>query len=212
MEKSMQTTVLIRQGPTGKTPLYATAGSAGCDLFAAGEMTLRPGETRVLPLDFVMALEPGVEAQIRPRSGLSLKTTLRVPNSPGTIDCDYRDEVGIVIQNTFSQATLSDLIINRPEVVLELAASYRRLKLSDYLTQNNQAKAQQVITDKLPELADQVVYLDSDENPYGTIYIKPGDRIAQMVFSRYLRADFIEHDQPEAIGQDRGGGFGSTGH
>lgn len=219
------TTVLIRVGPGGQQPLYATPGSAGCDLMAAQDLLLQPGETRLLPLDFVMALEPGVEAQIRPRSGLSLRTTLRLPNTPGTIDSDYRSPVGVLIENTFSQADLPLLILRQPDLAAELALPGRQIRLADYLRRNSKTaapgdqpvtaamtmSAAETLENSLPQLAGQIIYLDGQQNPYGTLYFKAGDRIAQMVFSRCLRADFVPCEQPETVGKDRGGGFGSTG-
>jgi dUTP pyrophosphatase len=214
-----ETTVLVRVGPDGQLPLYATAGSAGCDLIAAEDMVLRPGETRLLPLDFVMALEPGVEAQIRPRSGLSLRTSLRLPNAPGTVDSDYRAPVGVLIENTYTQADLPLQMIRNPELAGQLARPGRCLSLLAYL--QNQAgnvakrdmiqQACQDLSCSLPELAGQLIYLDEQNNPFGTLYISRGDRIAQMVFSRCLKARFVPCERPEDVGTDRGGGFGSTG-
>lgn len=206
-----RTEVRIKIGANGKLPAYATAGSAGCDLYTSADFVLRPGETKVLPLDFVMAIEPGVEAQIRPRSGLSLKSSLRLPNAPGTIDSDYRSEVGVIMQNTFSAAQLAEQIILRPSLAQELAASCRRVSLLSCLEQAGQTDACQVLSESLPELAGQMIYLDQAGNPYGTIYVQKGERIAQMVFSRCLSADFADEAAPESIGQNRGGGFGSTG-
>jgi len=205
------TDVLIKIGTNGKLPVYATAGSAGCDLYASTDLCLRPGETRLLPLDFVMAIEPGVEAQIRPRSGLSLKTSLRLPNAPGTIDSDYRSEVGVILQNTFSSSQLAEQIMRQPSLAQDLAADYRRVTLRDWLELTEQTTAGHVLSTSLPELADQIFYLDQAGNPFGTIYIQKGERIAQMVFSRCLSANFADEDAPEKIGQNRGGGFGSTG-
>ena len=211
-QPDQKTNVYLRIGKQGRTPLYATFGSAGCDLFAACAMTLLPGECRVVPLDLVMAIEPGVEAQIRPRSGLSLKTELRIPNAPGTIDSDYRSEVGVLVQNTFATASLPDQILLRPHLIAELAANYRRLPAAEYLKLKAAEPAMlQRLADNWPELADDQIWIDKQGNPYGTIYIQPGDRIAQMIFSRCLQANFIEHPEPEQIGLDRGGGFGSTG-
>lgn len=212
-----QTRVHLRLGKSGSQPVYATAGSAGCDLIAAVPLVLRPGECRVLPLDLVMAIEPGVEAQIRPRSGLSLRMELRVPNSPGTIDSDYRQEVGVILQNTFSLSHLAEQILISPQLAIDLAARCRRVPLADYLRQGDQtadgaaARAAAVLENQLPEIGRQMIYLDEQGNPWGTLYIRPGDRIAQMVFARYLQGCFIEHPEPENIGQNRGGGFGSTG-
>ena len=211
MHLSEKTIVHLRTGSNGRTPLYATHGSAGCDLFAAVDITLRPGETTVLPLDMVMAIEPGVEAQIRPRSGLSLKTALRLPNSPGTIDSDYRSGVGVILQNSFSQSNLADRLIIEPDLADDLKAHCQKTSLADYLARQNKDQASQTLRQDFPGLAEQTIYIDVHGNPYGTIYIKAGDRIAQMVFARYLQAEFIGHDEPEAIGHDRGGGFGSTG-
>lgn len=201
-----KTKVYLKLGQAGSRPLYATAGSSGCDLFAAADLVLLPGQTKLLPLDLVLALEAGVEAQIRPRSGLSLRTSLRVANAPGTIDSDYRQPVSVILQNTFSQADLPLLLWQKPELARELARPERQMSLAQYWQKKDLA------TD-LPglPLVGQVIYLDSQGNPYGTIYLKSGERIAQMVFCRYLQAEFINTDQPEKIGQDRGGGFGSTG-
>ncbi len=86
--------VYIKVSENGKLPSYGSLNAAGCDLYATKDMEIKPGETKVMPLNFIMAMDENLEAQIRPRSGLSLKTNLRVPNSPGTIDSDYRDTVG----------------------------------------------------------------------------------------------------------------------
>ncbi|MEE8172472.1 MAG: dUTP diphosphatase, partial [Alphaproteobacteria bacterium] len=82
-------------------PAYASAGSAGLDLLAAieGETELAPGERRLVPCGFCLALPDGYEAQVRPRSGLALKHGLTLLNSPGTIDSDYRGEVAVVLVN-----------------------------------------------------------------------------------------------------------------
>jgi len=82
-------------------PVYMTAGSSGMDVCAAceGSVTLSPSETRLIPAGFFMEIPEGYEAQIRPRSGLALKHGLTVLNSPGTIDSDYRGEVGIILSN-----------------------------------------------------------------------------------------------------------------
>ena len=82
-------------------PQYATALSAGMDLRAniAEPVTLRPLERRLIPTGLYIALPPGFEAQIRPRSGLALKHGLTVLNTPGTIDADYRGEVMVLLVN-----------------------------------------------------------------------------------------------------------------
>lgn len=82
-------------------PAYATADSAGLDLLAAVDapVSLVPGERRLIPTGIAIALPPGTEAQVRPRSGLALKHGVTVLNAPGTIDADYRGEIGVILIN-----------------------------------------------------------------------------------------------------------------
>lgn len=100
------TTVQILRLPHAEglpTPAYETAGSAGMDLRAAipeGEaLTLAPGARALVPTGLKIALPPGFEAQVRPRSGLALKHGVTCLNSPGTVDSDYRGEVGVILAN-----------------------------------------------------------------------------------------------------------------
>jgi len=172
------------------------------------DMTIRPGETRIMPLDFSMAIDTDLEAQIRPRSGLSLRTELRIPNSPGTIDSDYRDTVGIIIQNTYNIANLPYQVAVNPKLLDELRENYEEIDLGTYLGRHCGSE----LTNAEPlALLDQKIYIDKQGNPYGTIYIKKGERIAQMVFCEFKRAEFVPHPDPRSIGEDRGGGFGHTG-
>ncbi|NKB55371.1 MAG: dUTP diphosphatase [Alphaproteobacteria bacterium] len=97
-------TVVVRRLPHGADlplPEYATADSAGLDLLAAVADTqvLAPGERHLIPTGLSIALPAGHEAQVRPRSGLALKNGVTVLNSPGTIDADYRGEIGVVLIN-----------------------------------------------------------------------------------------------------------------
>jgi dUTP pyrophosphatase len=82
-------------------PDYATDGSAGVDLRAAvaDAVWLAPGARRVIPTGLRLAIPPGWEGQVRARSGLALRHGLALPNAPGTIDCDYRGEVGVLLAN-----------------------------------------------------------------------------------------------------------------
>lgn len=82
-------------------PAHATEGAAGLDLVAAVEadLVLPPGGRALVPTGLAIALPPGFEAQVRPRSGLALKHGVTVLNSPGTIDADYRGEVGVILIN-----------------------------------------------------------------------------------------------------------------
>ena len=100
------TTLRIQRLPHAEglaLPAYETTGSAGMDLRAAvpddGPLTLAPGARALVPTGLKIALEQGWEAQVRPRSGLALKHGITCLNAPGTIDSDYRGEVGVILIN-----------------------------------------------------------------------------------------------------------------
>ena len=80
-------------------PAYATAGAAGLDVVAAEDFDLAPGQRHAVATGFAIAIPAGFEVQVRPRSGLAFKHGLSVPNSPGTIDSDYRGELKILLIN-----------------------------------------------------------------------------------------------------------------
>ncbi|MFT9408224.1 dUTP diphosphatase [Acetobacter fabarum] len=82
-------------------PAYATQGAAGMDLLAALDAPLRlePGQRGLVPTGLSIALPAGYELQVRPRSGLALKHGIVLPNAPGTIDEDYRGEIGVIVMN-----------------------------------------------------------------------------------------------------------------
>lgn len=147
-------------------PTYANDGDAGMDLYACEEVVIRPGESKLIPTGIKMAIPYGYEVQIRPRSGVSLKTLLRVPNSPGTIDCGYRDEVNVILYN----------------------ASVRE-----------EGDPENPFT------------LKDKGNPQGTYIIHKGDRVAQMVFAQVSYVNPVIVSDVSSIGENRGGGFGSTG-
>lgn len=134
--------------PEAKIPQYAHPDDAGTDIYAAETVTIAPRQTVLVATGLKVAIPDGFELQIRPRSGLSLKTPLRVPNTPGTIDAGYRDEVRVIMQNT------------------------------------------------------------SADTPYT---VQVGDRIAQFVLQRVPMAMFQVVDSVAEIGENRGGGFGSSG-
>ncbi|APZ51931.1 dUTP pyrophosphatase [Salipiger abyssi] len=88
-------------------PSYATGGAAGADLRAnfvdRGEIALAPGARALVPTGLRLAIPEGWEVQIRPRSGLALKHGITLPNSPGTIDSDYRGPLGVIVMNAGSE-------------------------------------------------------------------------------------------------------------
>lgn len=99
-------------------PAYATIQSAGMDLRANLDepVTLHPLERRLIPTGLHIALPNGYEAQVRPRSGLALKHGLTVLNTPGTIDADYRGEIGVVLINLSQQ----DFVVNDGERIAQM--------------------------------------------------------------------------------------------
>jgi dUTP pyrophosphatase len=100
------------------TPNYETKGAAGMDLRAniEKEITLKPLERAIVKTGLFIALPPGFEAQVRPRSGLAAKKGITVLNSPGTVDADYRGEIGVILVNL----SKDDFIINDGERIAQL--------------------------------------------------------------------------------------------
>jgi dUTP pyrophosphatase len=92
--------------PEAIVPVYATEHAAGVDLHAALDepLLLQPGERTLIPTGLVLAIPPGFEGQVRPRSGLALRQGIALVNAPGTIDADYRGEIGIIIINHGQEA------------------------------------------------------------------------------------------------------------
>lgn len=122
-------------------PQYETAGSAGMDLRANidNPVTLSSLERTVIPTGLFIELPLGYEAQVRPRSGLSLKKGLSVPNSPGTIDSDYRGEVGVIVVNLSNE----DIVINDGDRIAQMViAKHERAEwtLVDSLSETNRGE------------------------------------------------------------------------
>ncbi len=119
-EETFQKMVKIKVVNRGhqQLPAYATPQSAGMDLRANldAPVTLRPLERRLIPTGLFIALPEGYEAQVRPRSGLALKHGLTVLNTPGTIDADYRGEIGVVLVNLSQE----DFVVNDGERIAQM--------------------------------------------------------------------------------------------
>lgn len=152
--------------PNAKMPTYAHLTDAGMDVYLTEDITIHPGETKLIPLGIKCAVPLGYELQVRPKSGRSLKSKLRIANTPGTIDSGYRDEIGVIVDNIDPVIRSADMDEN--------GRLYNILWGSD-------------------------------------ITLEKGEKIAQLVLSEVPKAVFYEVDKVSDIGENRGGGFGSTG-
>ena len=97
-------------------PEYATAGAAGMDVLSAEDVTLVPGARHAVATGLALAIPPGFEIQVRPRSGLALNHGISVPNSPGTIDSDYRGELKVILINLGT----ADFAVRRGDRIAQL--------------------------------------------------------------------------------------------
>jgi dUTP pyrophosphatase len=111
-------------------PTYATKGAAGMDLHADHDASIGPGDSRLVGTGIAIALPEGFEGQIRPRSGLALKRRITVLNSPGTIDPDYRGEIGVILHN----CSLDRFVVSRGDRIAQLViAAFVRVQPLDVL-------------------------------------------------------------------------------
>lgn len=102
MHSPSEVPVLVKRLPHGEgldLPAYATEGAAGMDVLSAEDVTIAPGGRHAVATGLALAIPPGFEIQVRPRSGLALKHGITVPNTPGTIDSDYRGELKVILIN-----------------------------------------------------------------------------------------------------------------
>jgi dUTP pyrophosphatase len=153
-----------------KIPQYANLGDGAVDLYAPEDFTIGPGETKIIPVDIKVALPYGYAFLIHPRSGLSAKTKLRVANSVGLVDSQYKGVIGVILENV--EPRIKDI-------------SY---EFDD--------KGRPIIT----------------SIEHGQSYsISKGERFAQMRLVEVPSASFFQVESVEGIGDDRGGGFGSSG-
>jgi dUTP pyrophosphatase len=135
--------VLVKRLPHGRDlplPDYASAGAAGLDLLAAvtDPVVLAPGARALVPTGLAIALPSGHELQIRPRSGLALKHGIIIPNSPGTIDEDYRGEIQVIMLNAGSE---SFTIIRAMRIAQAVLAPVLRLSWHETETLEETARA-----------------------------------------------------------------------
>lgn len=125
--------IAVRRLPHGEglsLPAYATDHAAGLDLLAAvaEPVELKPGDRKLIPTGLSIALPDGYEAQVRPRSGLALKHGVTVLNSPGTVDADYRGEVGVILANLGTEAFMVERGMRIAQMVV---ARYQRISWAE---------------------------------------------------------------------------------
>lgn len=163
-------TIPCEVGEGIKIPSYTHETDAGMDIYSPSEYTIGPGETVIIPTGIKVAIPEGYALLIQPRSGQSVKTKLRVANTPGLIDSGYRDEIGVIVEN-----------IEPP------------FKDIDYeFDDNGEIHIKSIL--------------------HGEAYtIAEGQRFAQMRLVRVPKANFVEVSSVSGVGEDRGGGFGSSG-
>lgn len=124
-------------------PAYGTEGAAGMDLRAAvpadAPLVIAPGQRALVPTGLTIAVPPGYEAQVRPRSGLALKFGVTCLNSPGTIDSDYRGEVGVILANTGAEP----FTINRGDRIAQMViAAYEKIAWAEVSTLSETQRGQ----------------------------------------------------------------------
>lgn len=109
-----------RLHPEAKLPAFQTKGSVGADLYSVMDIDILPGNVRIVSLGFAVSIPPGLEIQIRPRSGLAANYGITVLNSPGTVDSDYRGEMKVILIN------LSDSIfrISKGDRIAQAVVAY----------------------------------------------------------------------------------------
>lgn len=153
-----------------KIPTYANLGDGAVDLYAPCDFTIGPGETKIIPVDIKVALPYGYAFLIHPRSGLSAKTKLRVANSVGLVDSQYKGVIGVILENV--EPRIKDISYEFDDKGRPVIASIE----------------------------------------HGQSYsISKGERFAQMRLVEVPSASFFKVDSVDGIGDDRGGGFGSSG-
>lgn len=123
-------------------PTYANFTDAGADIYAKEDIWIVPHQTKILKTGIRVAIPEGFEIQIRPRSGISAKTSLRVPNSPGTIDTGYRDEVGIILYN---EAVRNNSIEGAVDIKLNPVNPPKGMPKGTYLIKKGDRIAQMVV-------------------------------------------------------------------
>lgn len=171
-----------RLHPDAVIPKYSHLYDAGFDLVAVEDVIAEPGQTVKVRTGLSLEIPRGYELQIRPRSGVSSKTKLRVSNAPGTVDAGYRGEVCVLLDNTHQRLSAFEIYSLESQ-----GAEFRLLDISG-----------------------ETIEFHGDGEFHLSYLIKKGDRIAQGVIAPVYQAQFEEVDELDET--ERGeGGFGSSG-
>lgn len=129
----------LQHGAGLPLPAYATEGAAGMDVVSAEDVTLAPGGRHAVATGFALAIPDGYEIQVRPRSGLALKHGISLPNTPGTIDSDYRGELKIIMINLGN----APFVIQRGDRIAQLvAAPVQRARFAEVVTLSDTARGE----------------------------------------------------------------------
>lgn len=158
-----------------KVPAYAHETDSGMDVYALEDITLAPGEQKIIPIGIKVALPAGYELQVRAKSSIAAKTKFRIANGVGTIDAGYRNEIGVILEN------------NEPPI--------KDITYEPVFDENNNIK-----------------YLNITSIEYGKSFtIGKGQKFAQLVLAENPKTILYEVESVSEIGENRNGGFGSTG-
>jgi len=168
-------------------PKYAREGDAGFDLIATEDVIIEPGETKLVPTGLAFEIPPGYEMQIRPRSGVTLKTKLRV--QLGTVDSGYRGEIGVIVDNIASRGSFP---------------KYYEIKY-EHIDGTSTEVPKHIREDKFHG-----DYVEYDGVPRKTYLIRKGDRIAQAVIAPFETCHFVDAEKL-AESQRGAGAFGHSG-
>lgn len=120
-----------RSHADAKLPLQANPGDAGMDLYSIETVEIPSGEARLIPTGLQIEMPKGTEAQIRPRSGLALKHSVTVLNSPGTIDEGYRGEIGVIIINHGKEAFVVEKSMRIAQMVIQMVPSVQLIEVNE---------------------------------------------------------------------------------
>lgn len=198
------------------TPVYAKPGDSGFDLVVTEDVIVRPGETAKVPTGLAFEIPQGYEIQVRPRSGVTTKTKLRVVL--GTVDQQYRGEVAVMVDNVaqLEYQLRSDYMGDDPTYYLDTVYAFSQMTTLNAFRGVNEPFEKPKsgvllnLVDGGTEFVECHEFHAYSDLPRGTYLIRKGDRIAQAVIAPVAAATFTQVD--ELSETERGaGGFGSTG-